>query len=38
MDNEYIRGIAQVGRFGDKTREERMGCTNIISHEIKLDQ
>ena len=22
--NEYIRGIAQVGRFGEKTREARM--------------
>ena len=23
--NEYIRGIAQVGRFGEKTREARLG-------------
>ena len=32
--NEYIRGIAQVVRFGEKTREERM---RSYGHALKKD-
>ena len=26
ISNEYIRGTAQVSRFGEKTREARLRC------------
>ena len=27
--NEYIRGTAQVGKFGEKTREARLRCGHL---------
>ena len=32
--NEYIRGTAQVGRFGEKTREARLG---LYGHVLRKD-
>ena len=29
--NEYIRGTAQVGRFGEKTREVRMRKSAVVT-------
>ena len=29
IQNEYIRGTAQVGRFGAKTRQARLRCFGV---------